>query len=149
MNPMGIGRRRLLKQIAQGLIVAPGLSHIGLAQQQRKPRRTTPPAPKAPARPKLVLNIRDFGAAGDGTSKDTNAIQQALDRCSALGGGEVLIPAGNFLTGAVALKDILHSSMPSTPITPESSGQARSSAIQTWEAAPAPAAHFATLLSSS
>jgi polygalacturonase len=55
-------------------------------------------------RPKLALNIRDFGATGDGMTKDTAAIQQAIDRCSVLGGGEVLAPAGNYLTGAIALK---------------------------------------------
>lgn len=53
---------------------------------------------------KLTLSVRDFGATGDGKTKDTAAIQQTIDRCSALGGGEVLIPAGNYLTGALALR---------------------------------------------
>lgn len=52
----------------------------------------------------LVLNIRDFGATGDGKTKDTLSIQRAIDRCYVLGGGEVLFPAGNYLTGAIALK---------------------------------------------
>jgi polygalacturonase len=52
----------------------------------------------------VLLNIRDFGALGDGTTKDTLAIQQAIDRCWLLGGGEVLIPAGNYFTGAIALR---------------------------------------------
>jgi polygalacturonase len=52
----------------------------------------------------LKLSVRDFGAKGDGTTKDTSAIQQALDRCSVLGGGEVLVPPGNYLTGAIALR---------------------------------------------
>ncbi len=49
------------------------------------------------------LNVRDFGAKGDGATKDTTALQQALDRCAVLGGGEVLIPAGNYLTGAIQI----------------------------------------------
>jgi polygalacturonase len=53
---------------------------------------------------RVTLNIRDLGAKGDGTTKDTEAIQQAIDRCSVLGGGEVLAPAGNYLTGAIALR---------------------------------------------
>src|SRR5581483_2481525 len=53
---------------------------------------------------KVTLNVRDFGAGGDGTTKDTAAIQQAIDRCSVLGGGEVLVPAGNYLTGALELR---------------------------------------------
>ena len=56
------------------------------------------------ARSAVTLNVRDFGAAGDGTTKDTAAIQQAIDRCAVLGGGEVLVPAGNYLTGAIALR---------------------------------------------
>jgi len=52
----------------------------------------------------LALNVRDFGAVGDGVAKDTAAIQQAIDRCSVLGGGEVVVPAGNYLIGAVALR---------------------------------------------
>ncbi len=52
----------------------------------------------------LSLNIRDFGAAGNGTTKDTAAIQKAIDRCGVLGGGEVLFPEGNYLTGAVQLR---------------------------------------------
>src|ERR687885_5362 len=53
---------------------------------------------------KLTLNVRDFGATGDGQTKDTAAIQQALDRCWVLGGGEVFVPPGRYLTGALALK---------------------------------------------
>jgi polygalacturonase len=56
------------------------------------------------ARQALTLNVRDFGATGDGKTKDTAAIQQALDRCSVLNGGEVLVPAGEYLTGAIALR---------------------------------------------
>jgi polygalacturonase len=54
--------------------------------------------------PLLQLNVRDFGARGDGTSNDTAVLQQVLDRCSVLGGGEVLVPAGTYLTGALALR---------------------------------------------
>jgi len=52
----------------------------------------------------LSLNVRDFGAAGNGTTKDTAAIQKAIDRCGVLGGGEVLFPEGSYLTGAVQLR---------------------------------------------
>lgn len=58
----------------------------------------------AQATPQLSLNVRDFGAVGDGKTKDTAAIQQAIDRAYVLGGGEVVLPAGDYLTGAVALK---------------------------------------------
>ena len=51
----------------------------------------------------LPLNIRDFGAKGDGLTKDTAAIQKALDTCAAAGGGTVLIPEGLYLTGSLTL----------------------------------------------
>jgi polygalacturonase len=58
----------------------------------------------AAGRPPLVLNIRDFGATGDGKTKDTTAIQRAIDRCAVLGGGEVLVPPGEYFSGALALR---------------------------------------------
>jgi len=55
--------------------------------------------------PPAVFNVRDFGATGDGTNKDTVAFQKALDACAVSGGGEVLVPAGNYLIGSVQLGD--------------------------------------------
>jgi polygalacturonase len=56
---------------------------------------TTPVAP--------VYNVRDFGATGDGRTKDTAAFQKALDTCAVHGGGEVVVPAGTYLIGSVQL----------------------------------------------
>ena len=97
-NPLA--RRRFLKSAAQTLLVAPALPL--LAEATHKPAPHKPSTPRESA--KLTLNIRDFGATGDGTTKDTAAIQQAIDRVAVLGGGEVLIPAGNYLTGAIQLR---------------------------------------------
>src|SRR5215472_927952 len=55
------------------------------------------------AAPHKIFNVRDFGAVGDGTNKDTVAFQKALDACAVSGGGEVLVPAGNYLIGSVQL----------------------------------------------
>jgi polygalacturonase len=92
VNPFD--RRGFLKTAALGMIPRSALP----AAHKR------PAASPAPARPKLTLNVRDFGATGDGRTKDTAALQQALDRCWVLGGGEVVVPAGNYLTGAIALR---------------------------------------------
>ena len=51
-----------------------------------------------------VFNVRDFGAKGDGISKDTVAVQRAIDAANAAGGGEVLLPRGAYLCGSVFLK---------------------------------------------
>jgi hypothetical protein len=52
---------------------------------------------------KSPYNLHDFGAVGDGLSKDTRALQRALDTCAVTGGGEVLVPAGRYLIGSVQL----------------------------------------------
>jgi len=44
------------------------------------------------------------GALGDGTTVNTKTIQTTIDQCAAAGGGTVVIPEGNFLTGALFLK---------------------------------------------
>jgi polygalacturonase len=53
---------------------------------------------------KVTLNVRDRGAVGDGKVKDTAAIQETIDRCAVLGGGVVIVPAGDYSTGAFVLR---------------------------------------------
>ena len=48
-------------------------------------------------------NVRDLGAKGDGHTKDTVAVQKALDACATAGGGTVVVPAGNYLIGSIVL----------------------------------------------
>ncbi len=48
-------------------------------------------------------NVRDFGAVGDGATKDTRAFQKALDTCAVNGGGEVLVPAGKYSIGSIQI----------------------------------------------
>ena len=52
-----------------------------------------------------VFNVRSFGATGDGATLDTAAIQNAIDACATAGGGQVLVPSGNFVTGTIRMKD--------------------------------------------
>ena len=52
-----------------------------------------------------ILNVMDYGAAGDGKTLDSPSIQKAIDACNQQGGGEVQVPAGNYLCGTVLLKD--------------------------------------------
>lgn len=44
-----------------------------------------------------LLNVREYGAAGDGTTDDTAALQKTLD-AAAKGSGGVFVPPGTYLT---------------------------------------------------
>ncbi len=48
-----------------------------------------------------VYDVRDFGAKGDGLAKDTAAIQAAIDKATAAGGGTVELPAGTCVSGTI------------------------------------------------
>ncbi|MFE4651522.1 glycosyl hydrolase family 28-related protein [Streptomyces sp. NPDC056707] len=55
--------------------------------------------------PLTWLNVKTYGAVGNGTVDDTAAIQDAIDDANAAGGGVVYIPRGTYkLTSAIALK---------------------------------------------
>lgn len=53
----------------------------------------------------MNINVMDYGAAGDGVTLDTEALQQAIDDADT--GACVIIPAGRYLTGSL----FLHSNM--------------------------------------
>lgn len=93
-------RRDLLRTAAVALL--PGLARAAPADPWARAadiaRRAVPP--QFPARDFAIV---DFGAKGDGTTLNTDAIARAIAACSAAGGGRVVVPAGRFLTGAVHL----------------------------------------------
>jgi polygalacturonase len=51
-----------------------------------------------------IYDIQRFGAVGDGKTKATSAVQQAIDDCHEMGGGTVLVPPGIYLIGTIYLK---------------------------------------------
>ena len=51
-----------------------------------------------------TLDVRAFGAKGDGTTLDTHAIQAAIDSASACGGETVVLTPGRYLSGTLVLK---------------------------------------------
>lgn len=53
---------------------------------------------------KYQVDIRNYGAVGDGKTVNTKALQTAIDDVSEKGGGVVVIPEGKFVTGAILLK---------------------------------------------
>jgi len=51
-----------------------------------------------------VFNVRDFGAKGDGKALDSPAINKAIETCAKKGGGTVMLPAGQYLSGSIRMK---------------------------------------------
>ena len=81
------GRRSLLK--LSPLAVAAASTSVGrLAFGQTQ-------APSLAA--EAVFNVRTYGAAGDGKTVDTPAINRAIEAVAAAGGGSLVSPAGTYM----------------------------------------------------
>ena len=61
-----------------------------------------------PTFPDRIFDVRDFGAAGDGTTVNTEAFRRAIEACREKGGGTVLIPSGTWLTGPIHLRSTVN-----------------------------------------
>jgi len=60
---------------------------------------------EAPKFPDRDFDITKYGAVADGKTLCTEAFAKAIDACSKAGGGRVVVPKGEFLTGAIHLKN--------------------------------------------
>jgi len=54
--------------------------------------------------PSAIFNVKDYGAKGDGRTLDSPAINAAIAAAVKAGGGQVLLPAGTYLSGSIRLK---------------------------------------------
>lgn len=59
---------------------------------------------KPPVFPKRDFDIAKYGAVGNGVKDCSDAFKKAIDACSRAGGGRVVAPAGDFLTGPIHLR---------------------------------------------
>jgi hypothetical protein len=50
-----------------------------------------------------IINVKDFGAVGDGVTDDTAAIQAAIDYVETQGGGVIGVPVGTFMAKGLTL----------------------------------------------
>ncbi len=58
---------------------------------------------QAPVFPDRDFNVTAYGAVADGSTPATAAIRAAIQACHAAGGGRVIVPAGDYLTGPIVL----------------------------------------------
>jgi Pectate lyase superfamily protein/Carboxypeptidase regulatory-like domain len=65
------------------------------------------PLPRLSASPTVSgeINLRDFGATGDGVADDGPAFQKALDALAAAGGGTLFVPEGKYAIKTPIVKD--------------------------------------------
>ncbi len=78
----------------------------------------------------MIFDIRSFGAVGNGKTFDTEAIQAAIDACSAAGGGQVLAEGGTFLTAPIRLKSYVELHLDSSAVL---LGSPRTEDYKSWE----------------
>ena len=64
--------------------------------------------PALPVIPEKTYSVVDFGAIGDGKTLNTAALQKALNAVSQAGGGTLVVPPGQFLTGPLTLTSSLN-----------------------------------------
>jgi polygalacturonase len=59
---------------------------------------------KPPVFPSRDFDITAYGAVGDNANDNTHAFRDAIAACTREGGGRIVVPAGEFVTGAIELK---------------------------------------------
>src|SRR5215203_5802508 len=52
-----------------------------------------------------AIDVRNFGAVGDGVTDDGPAFQKALDALAAAGGGTLFVPAGKYAIATPVMKN--------------------------------------------
>ena len=62
------------------------------------------PEVKAPVFADRTVNLKNFGAKGDGTALCTDAFARAIDALTTQGGGRLVVPQGVWYTGPIELK---------------------------------------------
>lgn len=88
----------------QRLVLIAFFSLLAVSGRGATPAPLTPPNFPVPTFKAATFNVRDFGATGGGVTNDTPAINRAIERCSAQGGGDVKFPSGTYLAASIHLK---------------------------------------------
>jgi polygalacturonase len=97
-----IDRRQLLSMAAQGAVLI-GVPAVG----QTALRAGAQELSREALANSSILNVKHFGATGDGQTIDTAAINRAIEHAASAGGGTVYFPAGTYLSYSIHLKSFV------------------------------------------
>jgi polygalacturonase len=99
MPNLNLLRRDLLRYGGFGAVGAaiPALSIPAVSQES-----------SAGTAAEALFDVRKYGAAGDGKTVDTPAVNRAIEAAAAAGGGVVVFPAGTYLCFSIHLKSHVH-----------------------------------------
>src|SRR5699024_7927447 len=96
---------KIVRRISFALIISCFM--VGLMTSVAKAsdeNNSSAPSIKQPTIPNQEFNIKDYGANGDGETKNTKAFDNAIEEAHKAGGGKVIVPEGEYLTGAIHLE---------------------------------------------
>ena len=106
--------RRLVGQLSKVIVLiilivscAPGQTSPSVIEAEIRAHTSNlpfaMPAIVVPRFPDRNLRITDFGAVADGRTLNTKAFNDAIEKCSANGGGTVIVSPGTWLTGPIKI----------------------------------------------
>ena len=99
--------KKLIVTLISAFIAVSGFSADKAGNPYAKYTETLPfsmPEVTAPVIPDNQVNLKDFGAVGDGITLNTDAFAKAIDALAQKGGGKLVVPQGVWHTGPIVLK---------------------------------------------
>ena len=99
--------KKLIVTLIAVLMVASGYAADNSGNPYKKYTEKLPfqmPEVSAPMIPAYTVNLKKFGAVGDGVTLNTKAFEKAIAALEKKGGGHLVVPAGVWFTGPIVLK---------------------------------------------
>ena len=99
--------KKLIVTLIAALMMVSGFAADNSGNPYKKYTEKLPfqmPEISAPVIPAYTVNLKKFGAVGDGATLNTKAFEKAIATLTKKGGGHLVVPAGVWLTGPIVLK---------------------------------------------
>ena len=99
--------KKLIVTLIAALMVVSGFAADNSGNPYKKYTEKLPfqmPEVSAPVIPNYTVNLKKFGAVGDGVTLNTKAFEKAIAALEKKGGGHLVVPAGVWFTGPIVLK---------------------------------------------